>query len=153
MNDEVGGITLADCKTCCIATVINTVFDSTMDIEIKRAEQRTPKQTYQPRGQGVYCVVTWHQGSSQKQDLWVSSRCPTPAFLLPQCCVSRVGEMISECGWLLGEQGCVTIVDNNNLQRCSCGLHRERVEAVKSCPEDPVSGRNAGDIQPFGVAR
>lgn len=43
MNDEVGGIALADSKACCIAIVINTVVDSATDIEISRAEQRTPK--------------------------------------------------------------------------------------------------------------
>lgn len=52
----------------------------------------------------------------------------------------------------LGEQGYVCVTGTNGLPGCSCGLHPERVEATKSCSEDPISGCNAGELQPLGVA-
>lgn len=54
--------------------------------------------------------------------------------------------------WFLGEQGCVCVIGINGLQGCGGGLHPEGVEATESCSEDPVSGCNAGELQPYGVA-
>lgn len=51
-----------------------------------------------------------------------------------------------------GEQGCVCVIGINGLQGCGCGLHPEGMEATESCSEDPVSGCDAGKLQPYGVA-